>query len=41
MAQSKIDVQLSYCNVLQSQIYTRSALAKNSHAIINQIICRV
>lgn len=40
MAQSKIEVQLSYCSVLQSQTYTRSELAKDSHAIINEVICR-
>lgn len=40
MAQAKIEVELYYCAVLEADIYTRSELAINSHAMISNVICR-
>lgn len=38
MAQTRIEVQLYYCSVLESNEYTRSELALNSHAIISDVV---
>lgn len=38
MAQTKIEVQLCFCNVIDSEQYTRTELAINSHAIISDIV---
>jgi len=39
MAQKKVEVELYYCAVLDSDDYTRAELAMNSHASISEVIC--
>lgn len=39
MAQARVDVELVYCDVLESNVYTRAELALVSHSRISEIVC--